>query len=62
MGVSYSLFGYKVTDIEPLISPEEQWKLGEMSLYLVGVAYFINFAIMIIATVQKIRWAYRKLK
>ena len=50
IAISYTFFGYKSTDIEPLISPEEQWMLGEISLYLVGVFYCINFLIMVIAS------------
>ena len=50
MVLAYLLFGFKVTDIEPLISPEEQWKLGQMALILLGAVYTVNFVIMSIST------------
>ena len=49
IAIAYTFFGFKLTDIAPLVSPEQQWELGELTLYLIGIVYCINFLIMVVS-------------
>ena len=62
MMFTYSFFGYSQSEIGPLLDPELQYKLGNISLYTVGIVYWLNFIVMLFATFFKIRWAIRKIK
>ena len=59
MVFAYTFFGYNSSE---LLDPHQQYTLGTISLYIVGLVYCVNFFVMLFATGGKIRWAIRKIK
>ena len=46
--VAYTFIGYSGTDIDPILNATTQYKLGQLSVCLIGVAYFGNLIAMIV--------------
>ena len=60
--ITYTFFGFHLTDIEPILSSDAQWKLGYCTFGLISIVYVVNFVVMMVSVSNKIKWLYRKVK
>ena len=45
-----------------MLNVNVQWRLGYITIGMLGLVYIVNFIMMIVVVVHKIKWLVRKVK